>query len=90
MITFIRTEELERIARRVWYAKWNVAGSRDAFGQKHASFGDMGYRFGAEFPMPQGKWVNAGTYDIKVSYQKWDIPSYIWVRKAVAQEVAHE
>jgi hypothetical protein len=90
MITFIRNEELEQIARRVWYAKWGKAGSRDAFGQKRASFGAMGYHFGAEFPMHQGEWVRAGKYDIMVTYQKWDIPSYIWVRKAVVQKAVVE
>lgn len=85
MITYIHKDELETIARRVRYARW-PKGSW-ACEIKQASFEDMGYPdMSTEFPMRSGEWVEAGKYEIRVSYRKWDIPAMIYVRKKGGKE----
>src|SRR6266704_178698 len=55
MIKFIQTTELEQIARRVWNARSDKA-SRNAFGEKVASFEAMGFASqSTEFPMRSGR-----------------------------------
>jgi hypothetical protein len=86
MITFVSREEVEDLARRVWNAKREKA-SRNALGEKVASFEDMGFASqSTEFPMRSGEWVSAGQLEISISYPKWDIPGYIKVRKATIRE----
>jgi hypothetical protein len=88
MTKFIRTAELENIARQVWNAKREKA-SRNAYGEKVASFEAMGFRTeSTEFPMRSGEWVQAGNLEISFSHGKWDTPGYIRVRRSVAQAVA--
>jgi hypothetical protein len=78
----IQAAELEQIARRVWNAKRDKA-SRNAHGEKVASFEDMGFASqSTEFPMRSGEWTEAGSLEISISYPKWDIPGFIRVRKA--------
>ncbi len=84
-IIYIKTEDLEQLARRVWYAKRDKAGRVNVCGEKHASFEAMGYpTMSTEFPygMRQGDWISAGELEISYSHGKWDIPGYIRVRKA--------
>jgi len=83
-ITRIQQEDLEQLARRVWYAKRDKAGRVNGGEEKHASFEHMGYStMSTEFPygMRQGEWVAAGELEISYSHGKWDIPGYIRVRK---------
>ena len=79
---FIHEAELEQIANRVWNAKSNKATRFDK--EKCATFGSMGYQgMSTEFPMRSYEWVSVNDkFDMKVTYPKWDIPAYIWVRKA--------
>jgi len=80
MIVFIQREELEQIARKVWYAKWPKA-YHDSVG-KVANFSSMGYESrSTEFPMKAHEWVSVGKLEISISYPMWDIPGYIRVRK---------
>lgn len=82
--TRVKTEDLARLARRVWYAPWPKAGRKNANGEKWASFEDMGYASrSTDFPMRQDEWVEAGPYEISINYPKWDIPGYIKVRLRV-------
>lgn len=88
-ITFIRTTELELIARRVWNAKF-PKGKRQADGSKCSSFEAIGFRSqSTEFPMRSGEWVQAGQLEIKIFYPKWDIPGYIWVRRPT-KDIQHQ
>lgn len=87
MVRFIQTTEIEKIARRVWNARSDKA-SRNAFGEKVASFEAMGFQGqSTEFPMRSGEWTLVGPLEISISYPKWDIPGFIRVRKPVAVAV---
>jgi hypothetical protein len=81
MVTYIQSSDLERIARRVWYAHRSQA-TRNAYGEKVASFEAMGFKSrSTEFPMRSGEWVSAGPFEIRIAYPKWDIPGSITIRK---------
>ena len=83
MIRFIQQEELEQIARKVWYAKWPKA-TRNSEG-KVATFENMGFESrSTEFPMKRHEWIKVGKYEISIDYPMWDIPGQITVRKPKA------
>lgn len=85
MIKYIQTAELEQMARRVWNAKLDKS-TKYADGSKCVSFEVLGYQSrSTEFPMRSGEWTEAGRFEMKISYPKWDIPGYIYVRQAVKQ-----
>lgn len=83
----ISPEQLAPLARRVLAARWPKAswqmkGDTDA--QKVMAFEKLGYgSMATDFPMLQGEWVVVGTHEIKISYPKWDIPGYVYVRRHI-------
>lgn len=86
MVKHIHTSELEQIARRVWYAKRDVAPRVNGGEEKHASFESMGFSgMSTEFPIHSGEWRQVGTLEISVSYPKWDVPALIRVRKVSSE-----
>ena len=89
MSQYIQANELEQIARRVWYAKRDKASRVNGGEEKHASFEAMGFQtMSTEFPMRSGEWVIVGALEMSFSHGKWDIPGMIRVRKANTQEAA--
>lgn len=79
--------ELERLARRIWYAPRHVAsGYTDRNGkvtQKSAFMDSVGIADGrkVEFDAPLGG-RTVGEFVVHVQYPHWDFPGMITVRKA--------
>ena len=85
MITYVREEQLEEIARKVWYMRRDKA-SRVNGNEKHANFKQVGLQGNStQFPMRSGEWVRTGKLEISISYPKWDIPAIVRVRKYADQ-----
>lgn len=81
-------EELEKLARRIWYAPRHVAsGYTDSKGrttQKIAWMNQLGIDGRkTEFNAPLGGRV-AGAFIVDVQYPHWDFPGMITVRKVQA------
>lgn len=80
-IRYITEEELERLAKSVWYAPKTKAG-KCGDGEKYASMNrfDINGK-STQFPMRADEWKSAGAFEVKIEYPMWDIPGKIFVRK---------
>lgn len=90
MIKHMTDDELEKLARRIWYAPKRVASNfTDGKGRvtkKIAWMDQLGINGReTEFNAPLGG-RQVGQWHVEVQYPRWDFPGMITVRKVGSQE----
>lgn len=80
-IRHLTIEELEPLAKRVWFAPRTKA-AKCGDGEKYASMNQFGIDGRSTvFPMRADEWEAAGAFEVKIEYPMWDIPGKIFVRR---------